>query len=49
VTSTNQLIGTMSNQGGDRYELRITWPTNPQNVTVRSSLGGTETRAVTAR
>jgi hypothetical protein len=49
VTSNDQLIGTMTNQGGGRYEIRITWPTNPQNVTVRSSLGGSASRAVTLR
>jgi len=49
VTSTNALIGTLSNNGGGRYEGRFTWPTNPQNITVRSSLGGSATRAVTLK
>jgi hypothetical protein len=49
VTATNQLIGTLTNKGGGRYEGRFTWPSNPQNVTVRSSLGGSAARAVTAR
>jgi hypothetical protein len=49
VTSTNELIGTLSNNGGGRYEGRFTWPTNPQNITVRSSLGGSATRAVTLK
>ncbi len=49
VTSTNQLIGTLSNRGDGRYEGRFTWPSNPQNVTVRSSLGGSASRAVTLK
>jgi hypothetical protein len=44
VTSTGALIGTLS--GG---RLDIAWPTNPGNVTVRSSLGGSASRAVTAK
>ncbi|HUS13788.1 MAG TPA: VCBS repeat-containing protein, partial [Chloroflexia bacterium] len=49
VSATNALIGTLSNNGGGRYEGRFSWPSNPQNVTVRSSAGGVATRAVTAR
>ena len=49
VTSTNALIGTLSNNGGGGYEGRFTWPSNPQNITVRSSLGGSATGVVTAR
>ncbi|HVK09511.1 MAG TPA: hypothetical protein VM597_12110, partial [Gemmataceae bacterium] len=49
VTGTNQLIGTLTNKGGGRYEGQFAWPSNPQNVTVRSSLGGSATRAVTAK
>jgi hypothetical protein len=49
VSSTNQLIGTLTNNGGGRYEGRFTWPNSPQNVTVRSSLGGSATSAVTLR
>lgn len=48
VTSTNQVIGRLTNNGG-RYEGRFSWPTNPQNVTVRSSLGGSAARLVTVR
>jgi hypothetical protein len=48
VTSTNELIGTLSNNGGGRYAGRFTWPSNPQNVTVRSSLGGSASRNVNA-
>ncbi len=48
VTATNTLIGTLSNNGGGRYEGRFSWPSNPQNITVRSSLGGAASRTVTA-
>jgi hypothetical protein len=44
VTSTGELIGTLS--GG---RLDIAWPTNPVNVTVRSSLGGSAARNVTLK
>jgi hypothetical protein len=48
VTSTNQLIGTLNNDGGGRYSGRFSLSTNPQNVTVRSSLGGSASRSVVA-
>jgi hypothetical protein len=44
VSSTNQLIGTLSGGRGE-----FSWPTNPQNITVRSSLGGSASRTVTAK
>jgi hypothetical protein len=47
VSSTNQLIGTLTNNGGGRYSRTFNWPSNPQNVTVRSSLGGSASRNVT--
>jgi hypothetical protein len=40
VTSSSQLIGTLSNQGGGRFRAEFTWPVNPQSITVRSSSGG---------
>ena len=46
VSSTNALIGTLNNDGGGRYRGEFSWPSNPQNVTVRSSLGGSATRGV---
>jgi len=49
VTSTNQLIGTLQNDGGGRYSGRFSWSSNPQNITVRSSLGGSATRAITLK
>jgi hypothetical protein len=49
VTSTNQLIGTLQNDGGGRYRGDFSWPANPQNITVRSSLGGSASTNVIAR
>jgi len=49
VTSSNQLIGTLSNDGVGRYRGEFNWPVNPQTITVRSNFGGQATRAVTAR
>jgi hypothetical protein len=49
VTSTNQLIGTLSNDGGGRFRGEFSWPVNPQSITVRSNFGGQATRTVTAR
>lgn len=49
VSSTGQLIGTLSNSGGGQYRGEFSLSTNPQNITVRSSLGGVATRSVTAK
>ena len=49
VTSTNALIGTLTNEGGGRYRGDFSWSTNPQNIIVRSSLGGQATRTVTLK
>jgi hypothetical protein len=49
VTSTGQLVGTMVNDGGGRYRGQFTWSSNPQNVTVKSTLGGSATKAVTLK
>jgi hypothetical protein len=49
VTSTNQLIGTLANNGGGKYSGQFTWSVNPQNVTVRSNLGGSKSSAVTPK
>jgi hypothetical protein len=49
VTSTNQLIGTLSNNGGGKYGREFSWSVNPQNITVRSSFGGSASRAVTLK
>jgi hypothetical protein len=49
VTSTDQLIGTLNNNGGGRYSAELSVSTNPQSITVRSSLGGSATRTVTVK
>ena len=49
VTSTGQLLGTLSNNGGGQYRAELSVSTNPQNITVRSSLGGVATASVVAK
>lgn len=49
VTATGQRIGTLANNGGGRYSAQFSWPSNPQNITVRSSLGGSATTGVAKR
>ena len=49
VTSSGQLIGTLTNNGGGKYGGQMTWSVNPQNITVKSNLGGSATRAVTLK
>lgn len=49
VSSTGQLLGTLSNNGGGQYRGEFSVSTNPQNITVRSSLGGVATRSVAAK
>jgi hypothetical protein len=48
VTATGQLIGTLTNNGGI-YSGQFKWPTNPLNITLRSSLGGSASATVTVR
>ena len=48
VTSTGQLLGTLTSKG-NKYSGDFNAATNPQNITVRSSLGGSATRAVSAK
>jgi len=49
VTSTNTIIGTLRNEGGGRHRGDFSCSTNPQNITVRSSLGGSASRTVTLK
>ena len=46
VTSSGALIGTLANNGGGRYSGQFSWPSNPQIITVKSSLGGSASKAV---
>ncbi|HEX8187603.1 MAG TPA: VCBS repeat-containing protein, partial [Pyrinomonadaceae bacterium] len=49
VTSGGQLLGTLTNNGGGKFSGQFGAATNPQNITMRSSLGGSATRAVAAK
>jgi hypothetical protein len=49
VTSTNQLIGTLANNGGGKYSGQFSWSVNPQNITIHSNLGGSKSSAVTPK
>jgi hypothetical protein len=49
TADTNDLIGTLTMKGQGKYDGQFNWPANPQNIRVRSSLGGVATRAVTLR
>ena len=46
VTTTGALIGTLRNNGSGRFSASLSWPTYPDNVTVRSNLGGSASSAV---
>ncbi len=48
VTSTGQTIGALQYSNGV-YSARFTWPSNPVNITVRSSRGGSATAQVRLR
>jgi hypothetical protein len=41
VTSTDQLIGALSGNVDGSYTGDFSWQSNPQMITVRSTLGGT--------
>lgn len=49
VTSTGTQIGTLTNVGGGKYQFQGSWSTNPLNVTVKSSLGGSASLTVTLK
>ncbi len=49
VTSTGQVLGTMSNRGDGTYQAKFSLAANPVNITVTSNLGGSATAAVRAR
>ncbi|MEO7725351.1 MAG: PQQ-binding-like beta-propeller repeat protein [Chthoniobacterales bacterium] len=48
VTSTDTLIGTLTKRNG-KYIGKFTWSTNPVNITIKSSAGGSASKAVTTR
>jgi len=49
VTATGELIGSLVGDGSGRYKGDLSWPSNPQNITVKSSANGTATKAVTPK
>jgi hypothetical protein len=49
VTSSGATLGQLTNNGGGNYRAELTIATNPVNVTVRSSGGGSATRPVTLK
>jgi hypothetical protein len=49
VTSTGALVGTLKNSGNGRFSASLSWPTYPQNISVRSSFGGSASSAVTLK
>jgi hypothetical protein len=49
VTTSGTLIGTLRNTGSGRYSGTFSWPVNPQNITVRSSSGGSATKSVSLK
>ena len=49
VTSSGALIGTLRNVGSGRYSGQFSWSVNPQQITVRSSAGGSATATVVAK
>jgi hypothetical protein len=49
VTATNTFIGTLRNNGSGRFSASLAWPTNPDNITVRSNFGGFASRTVSLK
>lgn len=49
VTSTGEVLGPMMNLGGGNYSAKFRGISNPQRITVTSSLGGSDTARVRAR
>ena len=48
-TLTNTLIGKLTNIGGGKYSGQFPLAANPQNITVKSSQGGSASKAVTVK
>lgn len=49
VTGSDAFIGTLTNFGGGSFGATLRWSTNPKNITVRSSFGGSASAAVTVK
>jgi hypothetical protein len=48
-TSTGDLIGTLTNNGGGKFSGQLSWPVDPGAITVKSSLLGSATATVVAK
>jgi len=46
VTTSGALVGTLKNNGGGRFSASLSWPTYPENITVRSNFGGSTSSSV---
>jgi hypothetical protein len=46
VTATGALVGTLKSNGSGRFSASLSWPVNPENITVRSTAGGSASSAV---
>lgn len=49
AAATGQVIGVLSNRGGGRFDGTFSVATNPQTIVVKSSRGGSASRAVTLK
>lgn len=49
VTANGALIGTLKNNGTGRFSASLPWPAIPDNITVRSSFGGSASKSVTLK
>lgn len=49
VTASGALIGPLKNNGGNRFTASLPWPTNPENITVRSNFNGSASSSVTLK
>jgi phage baseplate assembly protein gpV len=49
VSSTGEILGTMTNKGGGNYSAKFNGIANPRQITVTSNFGGSATARVRAR
>jgi fibronectin type 3 domain-containing protein len=49
ITSSGAYVGTLGENGRGRYRGSFSLLSNPQNITVRSSLGGTTSKTISLR
>ncbi|HKG81347.1 MAG TPA: hypothetical protein VKA78_18050, partial [Pyrinomonadaceae bacterium] len=46
VTATGNVVGTLKSNGNGRFSASLSWPTYPENITVRSNFGGSASSTV---